>query len=52
MVIDIALDQRLGPCLRQHEEAFQQLGDVPAEILYDRVKTVWLGTEERGEVRS
>jgi transposase len=51
MVIDIALDQRLGTFLRLHEEAFQQLGGVPAEILYDRVKTVWLGTDERGEVR-
>jgi hypothetical protein len=50
-VIDIALDQRLGTFLRLHEEAFQQLGGVPAEILYDRVKTVWLGTDERGEVR-
>jgi transposase len=51
MVIDIALDQRLGTFLRLHEEAFQQLGGVPAEILYDRVETVWLGTDERGEVR-
>ncbi len=51
MAIDVALDQRLGTFLRLHEEAFHQLGRVPAEILYDRVKTVWLGTDDRGEVR-
>jgi len=51
MAIDVALDQRLETFLRLHEEAFHQLGGVPAEILYDRVKTVWLGTDERGEVR-
>jgi len=33
-----------------HEEAFRQLGGVPEEILYDRMKTVWLETDERGEV--
>jgi hypothetical protein len=27
------------------------LGGVPSEILYDRVKTVWLGTDDRGEIR-
>jgi len=51
MMVDVALDQQLGTFLRLHEEAFHQLGGVPAEILYDRVKTVWLGTDERGEVR-
>jgi transposase len=51
IAIDVALDQRLGTFLRLHEEAFHQLGGVPAEILYDRVKTVWLGTDDRGEVR-
>ena len=50
-MVDVALDQQLGTFLRLHEEAFHQLGGVPAEILYDRVKTVWLGTDERGEVR-
>ena len=29
---------------------FQQIGGVPEEILYDRMKTVWLGTDERGEI--
>lgn len=46
-----ALDQKLGTLLRLHEEAFRQLGGIPREILYDRMKTVWLGTDERGEVR-
>jgi hypothetical protein len=32
-----------------HEEAFRQLGGVPEEILYDRMKTVWLETDARGE---
>ncbi len=39
------VDQKLGTLLRMHEEAFQQLGGVPDEILYDRMKTVVLGTE-------
>ena len=43
-----ALDQKLGTLLRLHEAAFQQIGGVPEEILYDRMKTVWLGTDERG----
>jgi transposase len=34
-----------------HEEAFRQLGGVPEEILYDRMKTVWLETDDRGEIR-
>ena len=51
MAVDVARDQRLGTFLRLHEEAFHQLGGVPAEMLYDRVKTVWLGTDERGEIR-
>ena len=49
MVAEVALDQKLGTLLRLHETAFQQLGGVPEEI-YDRMKTVWLGTDERGEI--
>ena len=45
-----ALDQKLGTLLRMHEEAFRQLGGVPEEILYHRMKTVWLETDERGEI--
>ncbi len=46
-----ALDQKLGTLLRLHEEAFRQLGGIPREILYDRMKTVCLGTDERGEIQ-
>jgi len=44
------LDQKLGTVLRIHEEAFRQLGGVPEEILYDRMKTVWVDVDERGEI--
>lgn len=50
MMAEAALDQKLGTLLRMHEEAFRQLGGVPQEILYDRMKTVWTGLDERGEV--
>lgn len=45
-----ALDQRLGTLLRMHEGAFLEWGAVPEEILYDRMKTVWLGVDERQEI--
>jgi len=51
MVAEIALDQRLETLLALHEEAFSQLGGVPHEILYDRMKTVLVDIDERGEVR-
>jgi len=50
MMAEAALDQKLGTLLKMHEEAFRQLGGVPEEILYDRMKTVWLETDERGEI--
>ena len=50
MMAEASLDQTLGTLLRMHEEAFRQLGGVPEEILYDRMKTVWLETDERGEI--
>jgi transposase len=50
MVAEAATDQQLGTLLRMHESAFQQLQGVPEEILYDRMKTVWTGTDERGEI--
>lgn len=50
MMAEAALDQKLGTLLRMHEEAFRQLGGVPEEILYDRMKTVWLETDARGEI--
>ncbi len=45
-----ATDQKLGTLLRMHEAVFEQWGGVPEEILYDRMKTVWNGTDERGEI--
>lgn len=45
-----ALDQKLGTLLRMHEAAFQEWGAIPQEILYDRMKTVWQETDERGEI--
>jgi len=50
MMAEAALDQKLGTLLKMHEEAFRQLGGVPEEILYDRMKTVWVELDERGEV--
>ncbi len=50
MMAEAALEQKLGTLLRMHEEAFRQLGGVPQEILYDRMKTVWKEIDERGEV--
>ena len=49
MMAEAATDQKLGTLLRMHEAAFQR-GSVPEEILYDRMKTVWTGTDERGEI--
>lgn len=50
MMAEAATDQKLGTLLRMHEAAFAQWGGVPEEILYDRMKTVWTGTDERGEI--
>ena len=50
MMAEAALDQKLGTLLRMHEAAFRELGGVPEEILYDRMKTVWTDLDERGEV--
>lgn len=50
MMAAAALNQKLGTLLRMHEEAFRQLGGIPQEILYDRMRTVWQETDERGEV--
>lgn len=48
---DVAIDTKIATLLRLHEAAFTELGGVPREILYDRMKTVILGTDERGEIR-
>jgi len=50
MMAAAALDQKLGTLLRMHEEAFRQLGGVPEEILYDRMRTIWTDIDERGEI--
>ena len=50
MMAAAATDQKLGTLLRMHETAFEDWGGVPEEILYDRMKTVWTGTDERGEI--
>jgi transposase len=50
MMAAAALDQKLGTLLRMHEEAFRELGGVPQEILYDRMRTIWSGMDERGEI--
>jgi transposase len=50
MMAEAGLDQKLGTLLRMHEEAFRQLGGVPEEILYDRMKTVWQEVDARGEI--
>lgn len=50
MMAEAATDQTLGTLLRMHESAFRQWGAVPEEILYDRMKTVWTGVDDRGEI--
>jgi transposase len=50
MMAEAATDQKLGTLLRMHETAFQEWGAVPEAILYDRMRTVWTGTDERGEI--
>ena len=43
-------NQKLAAVLRCHIDAFAELGGVPGEILYDRMKTVVTGTDEEGAV--
>ena len=50
MIAEAATDQKLGTLLRMHEAAFRAWGAVPEEILYDRMKTVYTGIDERGEI--
>lgn len=51
MFADVATDQTLGTLLSLHEAAFTALGGVPRELLYDRMKTVALGADDRGEIQ-
>ena len=48
---DLSTDQTLETLLSMHERAFGALGGVPQEILYDHMKTVVLGLDDRGEVK-
>jgi hypothetical protein len=50
LMASAATDQKLGTLLRMHEAAFAEWGAVPEEILYDGMRTVWNGTDERGEI--
>jgi transposase len=50
LMASAATDQKLSTLLRMHEAAFAEWGSVPEEILYDRMRTVWNGTDERGEI--
>lgn len=56
MFSDLASDQKLPAFLRMHEAAFEYLGGVTSEILYDNTKTVVLktltqGINDRGEIK-
>ena len=48
--VDVATDQRIATLLRLHEAAFHDLGGVPHEILYDWMKTIVLGRDDRDEI--
>jgi len=47
--LDFTDSQALALFLACHEQAFHDFGGVPEEILYDRVKTVWLRDDDRGD---
>lgn len=49
MFADVSTSQSLSVFLRMHEAAFQELGGVVSEILYDWMKTVVFGVHERAE---
>lgn len=51
MFADVVTNTQMATLLRLHEAAFVALGGVPHEILYDRMKTVVLGVNERGETK-
>jgi len=46
----VALIKGLGTLLRLARSSVPADRGVPEEILYDRMKTVWLGTDEPGEI--
>jgi transposase len=50
LTAEAATDQKPGTLLRMHEAAFEELGGVPEEILYDRMRTIWTGVDEQDEI--
>ena len=50
MYADATTGQKLETFLRLHEAAFEALGGVPKEMLYDHIETVVVGTDKRWEV--
>ena len=48
MFVKVCVDERLGTFLVCHEEAFDQLGGVPHEVLYDNPRTVVLSRDLEG----
>jgi transposase len=51
MYVEWTTGMDLATFERCHEHAFDYVGGVPKYIVYDRMKTVVLGEDERGEVR-
>lgn len=51
MHAELCVDEQLPALLRAHEAAFQAFGGVPAEIVYDNMRTVLQGYDPRGEPR-
>lgn len=51
MYVEWTTGMDLATLERCHERAFTYIGGVPKYIVYDRMKTVVLGENERGEVR-
>lgn len=49
LFVEVCTDEQLPTLLRAHEAAFEALGGVPREILYDHMRTVILGYDDRGE---
>ena len=50
MLAAAATNQRLGTLQRMHEAAFYEWKAAPDENLYDRMETIWMGVDERGEI--
>ena len=51
MHAEICLDEQLPALLKAHEAAFEALGGIPRKLLYDNMRTVILGYDDRGEPR-